>query len=109
MEKGQRKFRFYLALHKLERMPVRLPPVQFVVVLDLPERVLANAQTANSSTTITVQIVNNAQGETVFSPNAITVKFVTQVTIVNHPKVRELVIDNDPRLTKFPNPTNKNL
>lgn len=55
-----------------------------------------SAQTTNSNTTITVQIIDNSQGQAVFSPNAITVKSGTQVTIVNHTKVRQLVFSNNP-------------
>jgi hypothetical protein len=57
---------------------------------------IANAQTANNNTTITVQIINNSQGQAVFSPNAITVKSGTQVNIVNHTRPRQLVFSNEP-------------
>jgi hypothetical protein len=53
----------------------------------------ASAQTANSSTTNAVQIIENSQGQAVFSQSAITVKSGTQVTIVNHTAVRQFVFN----------------
>ena len=52
-----------------------------------------SAQTANSSTTITVQIIDNSQGQAVFSPSAITVKSGAQVSIVNHTAVTHFVFN----------------
>ena len=52
-----------------------------------------SAQTANSSTTITVQIIDNSQGQAVFSPSAIMVKSGTRVSIVNHTAVTQFVFN----------------
>lgn len=51
------------------------------------------AHTASSGTTITVQIIDNSQGQVVFSQSALTVKSGTQVSFVNHTAVTQFVFN----------------
>jgi hypothetical protein len=54
---------------------------------------ISRAQTASSSTPITVHISDNLRGLAVFSPTQITVKIGASVTIINSTKVRQVVSD----------------